>query len=128
MLCWIASILTLRRKPKYKEIEEEEITSLLNSRARHFLRTDYLEGLWEMAVDSYVGEEETGISFDPSGRRFNLENTDEPTRHKIAVWILLEMHKLPDTEKVGSKTIEETKEEIAAILKGKVLMLPEDLL
>ncbi len=127
MLCVIASILTLRREPKYKGIEEEEITSLLNSRARHFLRTDYLEGLWETAVDSYVGEEETGISFDPSGRRFNLGNADAPTRHKIAVWILLEMYNLPDMEKVGSKTIEETKEEIAAILKEKVLLLPEDL-
>jgi len=127
MLCAIASILTLRREPKYKGIEEEEITSLLNSRARHFLRTDYLEGLWETAVDSYVGEEETGISFDPSGRRFNLENADAPTRQKIAVWILLEMYNLPDMEKVGSKTIEETKEEIAAILKEKVLLLPENL-
>nr|QNO55070.1 hypothetical protein PBMGCBEP_00004 [Methanosarcinales archaeon ANME-1 ERB7] len=127
MLCWIASILTLRRKPKYKEIEEEEITSLLNSRAHHFLRTDYLDGLWETAVDRYAGEEETGISFDPSGRRFNLEKVDEPTRHKIAVWILLEMHKLPDMEKVGSETLEETKEETAVILKDKLLMLPEDL-
>jgi len=127
MLCGIASILTLRREPKYKEIEEEEITSLLNSRARHFLRTYYLEGLWETAVDSYVGEEETGISFDPSGRRFNLGNADEPTRDKIAVWILLEMHKLPDMEKVGSETLEETKEETAVILKDKLLMLPEDL-
>ncbi|MGB3459225.1 MAG: ATPase domain-containing protein [Halobacteriota archaeon] len=127
MLCGIASILTLRKEPKYKEIEQEEITSLLNSRAHHFLRTDYLEGLWETAVDRYVGEEGIRVCFDPSKRRFDLENADEPTKHKIAVWILLEMHKLPDTEKVGSKTIEETKEEIAAILKEKVLMLPEDL-
>ncbi|MEA2052464.1 MAG: hypothetical protein U9O90_06545, partial [Euryarchaeota archaeon] len=127
MLCWIASILTLRREPKYKETGEEDIVSLLNSRARHFLRTDYLEGLWETAVDSYVEEEETVICFDPSGRGFHLENADEPTRHKIAVWILLEMHKLPDMEKVGSETIEETKEKIAVILKDKMLMLPEDL-
>jgi KaiC/GvpD/RAD55 family RecA-like ATPase len=127
MLCWIATILTLRREPNYKEIEEEEITSLLNSRAHNFFRTDYLEGLWKTAVARYVGEERIIISFDPSGRRFNLENADEPTRHKIAVWILLEMHKLPDREKVGSETIEETKEEIAVILKDKVLMLPEDL-
>lgn len=127
MLCGIASILTLRGEPKYKETGEGEITSLLNSRAHLFLRTDYLEGLWETAVDRYVGEEGIRICFDPSKRRFNLENADEPTRHKIAVWILLEMHKLPDTEKVGSETLEETKEEIAAILKDNVLMLPEDL-
>jgi len=129
MLCGIVSILTLRREPKYKEIEEEEITSLLNSRARHFLRTDYLEGLWEMAVDSYVGEEGIRISFDSSKRRFDLENADEPTRHKIAVWILLEMHKLQDREKIAimKQSIEETKEEIAASLKDKMLMLPEDL-
>jgi KaiC/GvpD/RAD55 family RecA-like ATPase len=127
MVCGIASILTLRREPKYKETGEEDIVSLLNSRARHFFRTDYLEGLWKTAVARYVGEERIIICFDPSGRRFNLENADEPTRHKIAVWILLEMHNLPDMEKVGSKTIEETKEEIAVILKDKVLMLPEDL-
>nr|AAU82987.1 predicted ATP-dependent serine protease [uncultured archaeon GZfos1D1]QNO56986.1 hypothetical protein MGAOFDBH_00003 [Methanosarcinales archaeon ANME-1 ERB7] len=127
MLCGIASILTLRREPNYKGIEEEEIISLLNSRARHFLRTDYLEGLWETAVDRYVEEEGIRTSFDSSKRRFDLGNADEPTRHKIAVWILLEMHKLPDMEKVGSKTIEETEEVIAAILKEKVLMLPEDL-
>ena len=127
MLCGIASILTLRGEPKYKETGEGEITSLLNSRAHLFLRTDYLEGLWETAVDRYVGEEGIRICFDPSKRRFNLENADEPTRHKIAVWILLEMHKLSDTEKVGSETLEETKEEIAAILKDNVLMLPEDL-
>ncbi|MBE9594795.1 MAG: hypothetical protein IMF19_15095, partial [Proteobacteria bacterium] len=87
MLCAIASIISLRWEPKYKETGEEDIVSLLNSRARHFLRTDYLEGLWETAVDSYVEEEETVICFDPSGRRFHLGNADEPTRHKIAVWI-----------------------------------------
>jgi KaiC/GvpD/RAD55 family RecA-like ATPase len=127
MICGIASIMSLRMEPKYKETGEEDIVSLLNSRAHLFLRTDYLEGLWETAVDRYVEEEGIRICFDPSKRRFGLENADEPTKHKIAVWILLEMHKLPDMEKIMKQSIEETKEEIATILKEKVLMLPEDL-
>ncbi|NQE55070.1 hypothetical protein C5S29_15955 [ANME-1 cluster archaeon GoMg3.2] len=127
MICGIAAIVTLRMEPKYKETGEEDITSLLNSRAYLFLRTDYLEGLWETAVDRYVGEEGIRICFDPSERRFDLENADEPTKHKIAVWILLEMHKLQYMEKIMKQSIEETKEEIATILKEKVLMLPEDL-
>ncbi|RCV64124.1 RecA-superfamily ATPase [Methanophagales archaeon] len=128
MVCGIVSIMSLGVEPKYKETGEDDIVSLLNSCARQFLRTDILEGLWETAVDSYVQEdEELAIQFDPSERRFDLENADEPTKQKIAVGILLDMHKLPDMEKIMKQSIEETKEEIAAILKEKVLMLPEDL-
>jgi KaiC/GvpD/RAD55 family RecA-like ATPase len=128
MVCGIVSIMTLRMEPKYKKTGEEDVVSLLNSRAHQFLRTDILEGLWETAVDSYVQEdEELEIRFDPSERRFDLEKTDEPTRQKIAVCILLEMHKLPDMERIMKQSLEETKEEIATILKEKVLMLPEDL-
>jgi len=130
MVIWIASIRTLKGEPKYKETGKEDIVNLLNSYARNFLRTDILEGLWETAVDRYVQEDEvTEISFYPSRRKFDLENTDEPTRLKIAVGILLEMHKLPDTVKIAiiKQSLEETKAEIAAILNEKVLMLPEDL-
>lgn len=126
----IASIRTLGLESKYKKRGEEDIVHLLNSHAHNFLRTDYLEDLWEKTVDRYVPEDEvTGIRFDPSGRRFDLEKADEHTRLKIAVAILLGMHKLPDMEKIAimKKSIEETKEEIADILKEKVLMLPEDL-
>ncbi|KAF5436981.1 RecA-superfamily ATPase [Candidatus Methanophagaceae archaeon] len=130
MVIWIASIRTLTGEPKYKEKGKEDIVNLLNSYARKFLRTDILEGLWEIAVDRYVQEgEELVISFDPSRRRFDLEKADEPTRLKIAVGLLLEMHKLPDTVKIAiiKQSLEETKTEIAAILNEKVLMLPEDL-
>ena len=130
MVIWIASIRTLKGEPKYKETGKEDIVNLLNSYARKFLRTDILEGLWETAVDRYVREDEiTEISFYPSGRRFDLGKVDEPTRLKIAVGILLEMHKLQDTAKIAiiKQSLEETKAEIAAILNEKVLMLPEDL-
>jgi len=130
MVIWIASILTLKREPKYKETGKEDIVTLLNSYARKFLRTDILEGFWETAVDNYVREdEELVIGFDPSRRRFDLEKADEPTRLKIAVGILLEMHKLPDTTKIAiiKQSLEETKAEITAILNEKALMLPKDL-
>ena len=130
MVIWIASILTLKGEPKYKETGKEDIVNLLNSYARKFLRTDILEGWWETAVDRYLREDEvTEISFDPTRRRFDLEKADEPTRLKIAVGILLELHKLPDTTKIAiiKQSLEETKAQIAAILNEKVLMLPEDL-
>jgi hypothetical protein len=123
----IVSITTLGRENKYKKIGEEDIVNLLNSHAHNFLRTDYLEDLWEKTRDRYVPEEEvTKIGFEHSERRFDLEKTDEPTRIRIAVGILLGMHRLPEREKIA-KTEEETKEEIAEILKEEVLMLPEDL-
>ncbi|MGB2843100.1 MAG: ATPase domain-containing protein [Halobacteriota archaeon] len=126
----IASIRTLEMESKYKKRGEEDIVHLLNFHAHNFLRTDYLEDLWEKTLDRYVHEDEvTGIRFDPSGRRFDLEKADESTRLEIAVAILLGMHKLRDVEKIAimKKSIEETKEGIADILKEKVLMLPEDL-
>jgi len=126
----IASIRTLGLESKYKKTGEEDIVHLLNSHAHNFLRTDYLEDLWEKTVDRYVPEDEvTRIRFDPSGRIFDLEKADEHTRLKIAVAILLGMHKLQDMKKIAimKKSIEETKGEIADILKEKVLILPEDL-
>ncbi|MEA2033363.1 MAG: ATPase domain-containing protein [Euryarchaeota archaeon] len=126
----IASIRTLGLESKYTKTGEEDIVHLLNSHAHNFLRTDYLEDLWKKTLDKYVAEDEvTRIRFDPSGRRFDLEKTDEPTRLKISVAILLGMHKLQDMEKIAilKKSIEETKGEIAEILKEKVLILPEDL-
>jgi len=126
----IASIRTLGAEVQYKKTGEEDITHLLNFHAHNFLRTDYLEDLWEKTQDRYVREDEaTRIRFDPSGRRFDLEKADEHTRLKIAVAILLGMHKLQDIKKITilKQSVEETKEEIAEILKGKVLLLPEDL-
>lgn len=126
----IASIRTLGLESQYKKDGKEDIVHLLNSHAHRFLRTDYLEVLWEKTVDRYVREDEaTGIRFDPSGRRFDLEKADEHTRLKIAVALLLGMHKLQDIKRITTlkQSVEETKEEIAEILKGKVLLLPEDL-
>ncbi len=126
----IASIRTLRLESQYKKTGKEDITHLLNSHAHNFLRTDYLEDLWARTLDRYVREDEaTKIRFDPSGRRFDLEKADEDTRLKIAVALLLGMHKLQDLKKITilKQSVEETKEEIAEILKGKVLLLPEDL-
>ena len=126
----MASIRTLGLESKYKKAGKEDIVHLLNSHAHSFLRTDYLEDLWARTQDRYVREDEaTGIKFDSSGRRFDLEKADEHTRLKIAVAVLLGMHKLQDIKKITilEQSIEETKEEIAEILKGKVLLLPEDL-
>jgi hypothetical protein len=126
----IASIRTLGVESKYKKTGEEDITHLLNFHAHNFLRTDYLEALWARTLDRYVREGElTGIRFDSSGRRFDLEKADEHTRLKIAVALLLGMHKLQDMEKIAimKQSVEETKEKIAEILKGKVLLLPEDM-
>ncbi|MGB7531709.1 MAG: ATPase domain-containing protein [Halobacteriota archaeon] len=126
----IASIRTLGLESRYKKTGEKDIVHLLNSHAHNFLRTDYLEALWTRTQDRYVREDEvTGIRFDPSGRRFDLEKADERTRLKIAVAILLGMHKLQDIKKITilKQSVEETKGEIAEILKGKVLLLPEDL-
>ncbi|MFZ2070546.1 MAG: ATPase domain-containing protein [Halobacteriota archaeon] len=123
----IVSITASGMENKYKKTGEEDIVHLLNSHAHNFLRTDFLEGLWEKTVDRYVPEDEvTKIRFDPSERRFELEKADEPARIKIAVGILLGIHKLPEMEKIA-KTKEEMKEEIADILKEKILMLPEEL-
>jgi len=126
----MASIRTLGLESKYKKAGKKDIVHLLNSHAHRFLRTDYLEDLWARTQDRYVREDEaTGIKFDSSGRRFDLEKADEHTRLKIAVAVLLGMHKLQDIKKITilEQSVEETKEEIAEILKGKVLLLPEDL-
>ncbi|MEA2076119.1 MAG: ATPase domain-containing protein [Euryarchaeota archaeon] len=126
----IASTSTLAEKFKYTKAGREDIVHLLNLHAHHFLRTDYLEGLWEQALDRYVtGDEVKKIRFDPSKRRFDLEETDEKTRVRIAVGILLGMQKLPNVEKITilRKSIEEMKEDITAILEEKILLLPDDL-
>jgi KaiC/GvpD/RAD55 family RecA-like ATPase len=126
----IASTSTLAREFKYTKARKEDIVHLLNLHAHNFLRTDYLEGLWNNALDRYVTEDEVKkIRFDPSRRRFDLEETDEKTRLKIAVGILLGMQKLPNVEKITilRKSVEELKEDIAAILKEKILLLPDDL-
>lgn len=126
----IASTSTLAREFKYTKTRKEDIVHFLNLHTHHFLRTDYLEGLWDKALDRYVTEDEVKkIRFDPSRRRFDLEKTDEKTRLTIAIEILLGMQKLPNVEKITilRKTVEELKGDIAAILKEKILLLPDDL-
>ena len=133
----IASIKSLIREKEVvkEEIEEvkkkkEDIVDILNSYANKFFRVDYLEDLWEKTLDRYVPEDEiTKIGFDPSERKFHLEKTDEHTKLKIAVGMLLGMHKFPNIERITilKKSVEETKEEIMENLEEKVLMLPEDL-
>ena len=126
----IASTSTLAKEFKYTKTRKGEIVHLLNLHAHHFLRTDYLEALWNKALDRYVtGDEVKKIRFDPSSRRFDLEKTDEKTRLTIAVGLLLGMQKLPNMEKITTlrKSVEELKEDITAILKEKILLLPDDL-
>ena len=133
----IASIKSLIREKEVvkEEIEEvkkkkEDIVDILNSYANKFFRVDSLEDLWEKTLDRYVPKDEiTKIAFDPSKRKFHLEKTDEHTKLKIAVGMLLGMHKFPNIERITilKKSVEETKEEIMENLEEKVLMLPEDL-
>jgi len=126
----IASTSTLAREFKYTKTRKEDLVHLLNLHTHHFLRTDYLEGLWNKALDRYVtGDEVKKVRFDPSRRRFDLEKTDEKTRLTIAVGLLLGMQKLPNVEKITilRKSVEELKEDITAILKEKILLLPDDL-
>ncbi len=126
----IVSTKTLSEKFKYGKTRREDIVRLLNLHAHDFLRTDYLEALWGKKLDQNVAEDEVkNVGFDPSRRRFDLEKIDEKTRLTVAARMLLEMHKLPDVEKIRIQrgSLEETKEEIAGILKEKILMLPEDL-
>lgn len=126
----IVSTRTLAEKSKYTKTKSEDIVHLLNFYAHNFLRTDYLEDLWEKTLDRYVLEDEVKkIGFGPAGRRFDLGKANEKTMLNIAVGMLLEMHKIPNLEKVTilRKSIEETKEEIVNILKEKILLLPDDL-
>ncbi len=136
----IIEIATIKSLIREKEIvkgeieaakkRKDDIVDTLDSYAKKFFRVDIIDDLWAKMVDRYVpGDEVTKIGFDTSNRRFHLEMTDELTRLKIAVGILLGMHKCPDIERIANlnKSVEETKEEIAEVLKEKVLMLPEDL-
>lgn len=126
----IISSRTLAEKFKYTKARKEDIVSLLNFHSHNFLRTDYLEDLWNKALDKYVaGDEVKKIVFDPSKRRFDLAKIDEKTQTNIAIEILLGMHKVPNPEKVTIqiRAIEELKEDIVAILGERILMLPEDL-
>jgi len=126
----IVSTKTLSEKFKYGKTRKEDIVRLLNFHAYGFLRTDYLEALWGKMLDQNVAEDEVkNVGFDPSRRRFDLERIDEKTRLTVAVRMLLEMNKLPDVEKIRIQrgSLEETKAEIAGILKENILMLPEDL-
>lgn len=130
LLMEILSARTLVEKTKNIR-GTKNVTHLLNFYTLNFLRTDYLEDLWKKMVERYIGDRATDIKFDSSKRRFDLdlENVDEKTKLTIAVGILLEMHNVPNVEKVmiHRKSLKETKEEIEDILKEKILMLPEEL-
>jgi hypothetical protein len=130
LLIEIFSTMTLTGKSKYQKTEKENIIHFLNFHAHNFLRTDYLEHLWEESVARYVpGEELHKISFDSLNREFHLETVDERTQVAVAVAILLAIDKMPDVEKVmiKRKSPEELKAEMVSILAEKILMLPEEL-
>jgi KaiC/GvpD/RAD55 family RecA-like ATPase len=126
----IFSTRTLAEKFRYKKAREQDLGELLNFYAHNFLRTDYLEELWEKTVSRYVVEEESKkVGFDPARRRFDLEKVDEKTRLAVAVRMLLGMHAVPNIERMTllRQSREETKAEILGILKEQVLLLPAEL-
>jgi KaiC/GvpD/RAD55 family RecA-like ATPase len=126
----IISTRTLSEKFKYKKASETDIGQLLNFYAHNFLRTDYLEALWFKVVEQYVAPDAVkNVVFDPSRRQFDLAQADEKTRISIAVRMLLGMHEVPNVERVMllRKSADETKEEIADILKERILLLPAEL-
>ncbi len=126
----IVSTRTLAGQYKPQQMREKDLSQLLNYYAENFLRTDYLEELWSKILDQYVAPEAVkSIGFDPSRRRFDLEQTDEKTRISVAVRMLLGMHEVPNVERAMllRKSRDETKDEIANILKERVLMLPAEL-
>jgi KaiC/GvpD/RAD55 family RecA-like ATPase len=130
LLIEIFSTMTLSGESRYKKTKKENIIHLLNFHAHNFLRTDYLEHLWEETIARFVpGEELQQISFDSQNREFHLETVDERTQVAVAVAILLAIHKMPDVEKVMIKreSHEEIKTEMVRLLGEKILMLPEEL-
>jgi KaiC/GvpD/RAD55 family RecA-like ATPase len=126
----IISTRTLAQKFEYKKARGKDLGQLLNFYAHNFLRTDYLEELWEKTVNRYVAEYEIkNIEFDPSRRRFNLEKLDEKIRLTLAVQMLLGMQAVPNLDRITllRRSNEETKAEITSILEEKVLLLPPEL-
>ena len=76
------------------------------------MRTDYLEDLWEKTISEHVDDEtKSEVIFNPSRREFNLEAVDERTRLSVAVRMLLQMHHVPEDEKImiQTKTLDEIK-------------------
>ena len=127
----IAAMRALELDSRYKKVTKMDILSFLNSRAHSFLRTDYLEDLWEKVRSKYITDAKlANISFDSPKREFHLEEVDEKTRLAVAVEMLLRMPEIPDVERVmvQRESLEKTKEEIVQILKEKILLLPEELL
>ncbi|MBN1455279.1 MAG: hypothetical protein JW945_03380 [Methanomicrobia archaeon] len=130
LLIEILSTMTLTGESRSQKIKKENIIHLLNFHAHNFLRTDYLEQLWEEAIARYVpGDELQRMRFDSQNREFHLESVDEMTQVTVAVAILLALHKMPDMEKVmiKRKSLEEIKSELVRLLGEKILMLPEEL-
>ncbi|MGC9443954.1 MAG: hypothetical protein ACP5E9_03345 [Candidatus Methanospirareceae archaeon] len=126
----IVSTWTLAEKTKLWEKEKVDSVDLLNQHAQSFLRTDYLEDLWERTITHFVGEEERSkIKFDPARRAFDLTVLDEATRVTVAVNMLLQMYRLDVEERISLQrtSLAEIKEEIVKILKEKILELPEGL-
>jgi KaiC/GvpD/RAD55 family RecA-like ATPase len=126
----ILSTKTLVEKLEDIAPRKGDITPLLNFYAHNFLRADYLEALWDKTLSEYVDDEaRSTVIFDPSQRDFNLEEADERTKLTVAIRMLLEMHKIPDGEKImiQRKTVDEVKEDIVHILEEQILLLPDEL-
>lgn len=126
----IVSTRTLAGQYKPQNMREKDLGQLLNFYAQNFLRTDYLEELWSQVVGQLGAPDAVKpLVFDPSKRRFDLEQADEKRRVTIAVRMLLGMHEVPNVERVMllRKSANETKEEIVDILKERILLLPAEL-
>ena len=126
----ILSVKSLAQKFDNPKEKKEDIVHLLNLHAHNYLRTDYLEDLWDVALERYVAKNGVKkLGFDLAKRRFDLAKIDEKTRLAIAVSILLGMYQVPNVEKITvlKRSLDETKEEIVNNLEEKILLLPEDL-
>jgi KaiC/GvpD/RAD55 family RecA-like ATPase len=117
----------------YKREEKRDIVVILNSSARYFLRTDYLEKIWEETVDEYATLENKleSARFDALSRTFYFHDVDERTRTVASVAMLFNMHRIStELNKVTptpTYSYDTLKRDIEEVLSEKILMLPKDL-
>ncbi|MHC1567503.1 MAG: hypothetical protein ACXQTD_07320 [Candidatus Syntropharchaeia archaeon] len=105
--------------------KEGDIVDLLNFHASHFVRGDYLKDLWEEITEKYAPDVDFN-RFNPSSRRFDIEDLDENTKIFLCVAMLLGMSD-PSSDYRLKTSQEEMKIKIEEVLEEKVLMLPEEL-
>ncbi|MHC1587500.1 MAG: hypothetical protein ACXQTX_03360 [Candidatus Syntropharchaeia archaeon] len=105
--------------------KEGDIVDLLNFHASHFVRGDYLKDLWEEITEKYAPDVDFN-RFNPSSRRFDIEDLDENTKIFLCVAMLLRMSD-PSSDYRLKTSQEEMKIKIEEVLEEKVLMLPEEL-